>query len=146
MKTHFRTHMAQGLGQEVPTRLLIERWGKPTCIRSDNGGEFLAHRIKRWLKDNRVGTHYIDPGSPWQNPFNESFNSVLRITCLNRFSFRNLTEARAVINSWLEEYNTIRPHGSLGGSTPIQFLRDWLVNNPDQQTMTMPGSLTSQVD
>jgi transposase InsO family protein len=127
---------------EATLAWLIDRWGKPASIRSDNGGEFLARRVKIWLQENCVGTHYIDPGSPWQNPFNESFNSVFRITCLNRYSFRNLTEARAVIKTWLDEYNAIRPHGSLGGSSPIQFLRDWSVKNPDQQTMTMSGSLT----
>lgn len=131
---------------EAALASLIERWGTPACIRSDNGGEFLAHRIKRWLKHHHVGTHYIDPGSPWQNPFNESFNSIFRITCLNRYSFRNLTEARAVINNWLEEYNQIRPHGSLGGSTPTQFLSDWSVNNPDQKTTTKSRPLTLQVD
>lgn len=96
---------------EATLASLIERWGTPTCIRGDNGSEFLADRIKRWLENNQVGSHYIDPGSPWQNPFNESFNSIFRITCLNRYSFRNLTEAKVVINNWLEEYNTIRPHG-----------------------------------
>ena len=121
---------------------LIKRSGQPVCIRCDNGSEFIAHRVKRWLRDNWVGTHHIDPGSPWQNPFNESFNSIFRNACLNRWSFRNLTQSRAVINNRLEEYNTIRPHGSLRGSTPTQFLREWLMNNPHQQTMTISGSLT----
>ena len=121
---------------------LIERWGAPDCIRSDNGGEFIAAAVQKWLRERRIGTHYIDPGSPWQNPYNESFNSILRTTCLNRWSFASLTEARVVIKQWLEEYNTIRPHGSLGGRSPIRLLNDWNVENPKSNTVKIPKSLT----
>lgn len=67
--------------------------------------------------------HYIDPGSPWQNAYNESFNSIFRTTCLNRWLFCSMTETRVVTDHWLDEYNTVRPHGSLGGMTPEQFLK-----------------------
>jgi transposase InsO family protein len=99
--------------------------GKPGCIRSDNGPEFVARAVQDWLAEQSVGTHYIDPGSPWQNAYNESFNSIFRSTCLDRWAFESVGEAGAVIGQWLEEYNTIRPHGSLNGRAPAQFIEDW---------------------
>lgn len=103
----------------------IGRWGAPTVLRSDNGPEFIAKGIEQWLRFRRIDTHFIDPGSPWQNGYNESFNGVLRDGCLDRWSFQSLAEARSVIESFVEEYNTIRPHGSLGGRSPSQFMKDW---------------------
>jgi len=130
-------------GQVIRTLAdLMERWGPPECLRSDNGSEFIADRVRKWLKDNQIGTHYIDPGSPWQNPYNESFNSIFRITCLNRWLFLNQSEARVTIRDWLNEYNTVRPHGSLQGRTPIQFFKDWRSRNPGRTTMKLPKSLT----
>ena len=67
----------------------------------------------------------IEPGKPWQNGSNESFNGTFRRECLNAEIFASLTEARVVIEQWLEEYNTLRPHGSLGGRSPAQFVEDW---------------------
>ena len=104
---------------------LMGRHGKPVCLRSDNGPEFIAKTVQDWLAEQSVGTHYIDPGSPWQNAYCESFNSIFRTTCLDRWAFESLGEARAVIGQWLEEYNTIRPHGSLNGRCPAQFIEDW---------------------
>ncbi len=104
---------------------LMRRHGKPMCLRSDNGPEFIARTVQAWLGERSVGTHYIDPGAPWQNAYNESFNSIFRTTCLNRWAFESTGEARAVIGQWLEEYNTIRPHGSLNGRAPAQFIEDW---------------------
>jgi transposase InsO family protein len=104
---------------------LMARHGKPQCIRSDNGPEFVADAVKTWLRDHGVGTHYIEPGSPWQNPYGESFNSIFRTTCLDRWAFESVSESRAVIDQWLTEYNTIRPHGSLNGRAPAQFIKDW---------------------
>lgn len=121
---------------------LMPLWGRPECIRSDNDSAFIAKAIQRWLKQRFVGTHFIDPGSPWQNPYNESFNSIFRITCLNRWSFANLTEARIVTEQWQQEYNTIRPHGSLGGRSPSQFFHDWQAEHPSVKTMKIPQSLT----
>jgi transposase InsO family protein len=118
---------------------LFQMHGRPVCIRSDNGPELVSHAVQGWLQDKHVGMHYIDPGSPWQNPYNESFNSIFRITCLDRWLFSSMTEARVVIQQWLEEYNTIRPHGSLGGMNPEQFLRCWAEGNMNQQ----PKSLTA---
>ena len=121
---------------------LFHKHGHPVCLRSDNGPELVSKTVQKWLNDEQVDTHYIDPGSPWQNAYNESFNSIFRITCLDRWLFTSLTEARVVINQWLEEYNTFRPHGSLNGMTPDQFLNLWKKENTIQQ----PKILTLGVD
>ena len=120
---------------------LIAQHGRPLCIRSDNGPEFIAAAVKDWLAEHSIGTHYIDPGSPWQNPFNESFNSIFRTTCLDRWDFESVSEGRAVIDQWLDEYNTIRPHGSLGGRSPAQFIQDW-ANALSQEPKMKQKSLT----
>ena len=96
-------------------------YGVPACIKSDNGPELVARALQDWLADQQVGTHYIDPGSPWQNGTNESFNAVFRDGCLNRWLFYSVAEARRVIQLWLEEYNQIRPHGALNYLTPAAF-------------------------
>ena len=104
---------------------LVKVHGAPQCIRSDNGPEFIAESVKHWLSEIGIGTHYIEPGSPWQNAYGESFNSIFRTTCLDRWSFESVHEARAVTGQWRHEYNTVRPHGSLGGRSPAQFIEDW---------------------
>ncbi len=111
--------------------------GRPACLRSDNGPEMVSSAVQNWLQEMHVDTHYIDPGSPWQNAYCESFNSIFRTTCLDRWLFCSMTEARVVINQWLEEYNTIRPHGSLGGMNPEQFLQRWTDGNINQPLKTL---------
>ena len=118
---------------------LFQQHGRPACLRSDNGPELVSKAVQAWLKDKHVDTHYIDPGSPWQNAYSESFNSIFRTTCLDRWVFSSLTEARVVINQWLEEYNTIRPHGSLAGMNPEQFLKQWSEGNTIQQPKSLTG-------
>ena len=118
---------------------LFRQHGQPVCIRSDNGPELVSSTVQKWLKQKHVDTHYIDPGSPWQNAYCESFNSIFRTTCLDRWLFGSMTEARVVINQWLEEYNTIRPHGSLGGMNPQQFLQRWTEGNTNQQPESLTG-------
>jgi putative transposase len=90
----------------------------PEHIRSDNGPEFTAKAVRRWL--NRVGvkTLFIEPGSPWENGYVESFNGKLRDELLNGEIFTTLTEARILIEQWRQEYNHIRPHSSLGYQPP----------------------------
>lgn len=100
---------------------LFELYGVPACIKSDNGPEFVAKRVQNWLKAQRVNVRYIDPGSPWQNGHNESFNGVFRDGCLDRWLFYSVAEARRVVEAWLEEYNTVRPHGSINMMTPRAF-------------------------
>ena len=102
---------------------LFEKWGPPACIKSDNGPEFVAKEIQGWLKKAKVKTRYIDPGSPWQNGHNESFNGVFRDGCLDRWLFYSVQEARRVINAWLDEYNIERPHGALAGVTPAIYVK-----------------------
>lgn len=95
--------------------------GAPDYIRSDNGPEFIARALQKWLADRKTGTIYIEPGCPWQNPYNESFNAVFRDGCLNRWLFENVREAQEIADAWLYEYNHERPQGSLDGITPAQF-------------------------
>lgn len=100
---------------------LFDLYGTPDSIKSDNGPEFIAKQVQTWLANHHVQTRYIDPGSPWQNGHNESFNGIFRDGCLDRWSFYSLSEARRVVDQWLEEYNTVRPHGSIGMMTPRAF-------------------------
>jgi len=100
---------------------LVESWGTPAIIKSDNGPELVAQRVQDWLSDRGIDTRYIDPGSPWQNGHNESFNSVFRDGCLNRWIFSSVREARLIAESWRIEYNIERPHCALGGETPAAY-------------------------
>ena len=93
----------------------------PKFIRSDNGPEFIADAIKRWLEDQGVETLYIEPGSPWENGYIESFNGKFRDEILNREVFYSAKEAKAVAENWRLEYNNHRPHSSLGYKTPAAF-------------------------
>jgi len=92
--------------------------GIPEHIRSDNGPEFTAKAVRGWLNRIGVKTLFIEPGSPWENGYIESFNGKLRDELLNREIFSTLTEARVLINQWRKEYNHIRPHSSLGYHPP----------------------------
>ncbi len=92
--------------------------GVPKHIRSDNGSEFTARSVREWLKRLGVGTLFIEPGSPWENGYVESFNGKLRDELLNGEIFFTLTEAKVLIERWRREYNTIRPHSSLGYRPP----------------------------
>jgi transposase InsO family protein len=104
---------------------LVELHGAPGLVKSDNGPEFVAKKVQEWLERKQIGARYIDPGSPWQNGHNESFNSVFRDGCLNRWLFSSPLEARRIVEDWLREYNEERPHGSLGGLAPSTFFERW---------------------
>jgi putative transposase len=95
--------------------------GAPRAIRSDNGPEFVAHEVQRWLRQVDVQTRYVAPGSPWQNGYAESFHSRLRDEFLAREVFESLAAARKLTAAWREDYNHVRPHGSLGYLTPAEF-------------------------
>jgi transposase InsO family protein len=95
--------------------------GIPAHLRSDNGPEFIAYAIQDWLKQRQCQTIYITPGSPWENPFVESFNGHFRTELLDRVLFANGQEAKQVIEQWRLEYNQERPHSSLGYATPTEF-------------------------
>ena len=102
---------------EVLAELFIER-GTPENIRSDNGSEFTAKLIRHWLKRLGVTTLFIEPGSPWENGYNESFNGKLRDELLNGEIFYTLLEAQVLIEQWRILYNTKRPHSSLDYRPP----------------------------
>ncbi len=102
---------------------LIRLYGKPGCIVSDNGTEFTSRAILKWADENTVPWHYIDPGKPQQNAFIESFNGSLRDELLNEEIFDSLNDARRKLALWRYDYNTVRPHSSLGNHTPQQARR-----------------------
>jgi putative transposase len=95
--------------------------GVPKFIRSDNGPEFIAIAIKQWLNEKQVGTLYIEPGSPWENGYIESFNGRFRDEVLDREIFHSVKEAKVIVESWRLEYNNRRPHSGLGYLTPAAF-------------------------
>ena len=105
---------------EVLSRL-ISTHGAPTYIRSDNGPEFVSRAILQWIGEAGIATALIDPGKPWQNGTDESFNGRLRDECLSIEWFRSRDEARVVIETWRRHYNAVRPHSSLNYLTPIEF-------------------------
>jgi putative transposase len=92
--------------------------GIPGHIRSDNGPEFVAKAVREWIAAVGAKTAYIEPGSPWENGYCESFNSKLRDELLNGEIFYTLEEAKVIIESWRRHYNTVRPHSSLGYRPP----------------------------
>lgn len=95
--------------------------GVPAHIRSDNGPEFIADAIKRWLSDSGVGTLYIEPGSPWENAYIESFISHFEDELLNSELFGNVKEAKVLVEEYRLDYNHHRPHSSLDYTTPAAF-------------------------
>jgi putative transposase len=105
-------------------RLVAER-GAPEYLRMDNGPEMTAHALRDWCVLSRTGTVYIEPGSPWQNPYVESFHSRVRDELLDIEEFSCLAEARVVIGDWREDYNQRRPHSALGMRAPAVFAAQW---------------------
>ena len=120
----------QGERQITADQVLVVLWqamatyGIPGYIRSDNGPEFIALKVQQWLRDNHIKTIYIDPGSPWQNGYIESFHSRFRDQCLAREVLLNLREARVVIEDWRQHYNRERPHSKLGYLSPKAFINN----------------------
>ena len=102
---------------EVLAEIMILR-GCPEYIRSDNGPEFVARRLREWLNNLGIITTYIEPGSPWENGYIESFNSRMRDEFLNGELFGNIYEAQVLTQRWVRYYNEVRPHSSLGGRPP----------------------------
>ena len=103
---------------EVLTDLFLER-GVPVHIRSDNGSEFIAKKVRMFLSRLSVKPLFIEPGSPWENGYIESFNGKMRDELLARELFYSLKEAQVLIEMWRKHYNTVRPHSSLGYSPPV---------------------------
>lgn len=100
---------------------LFAMHGMPEHVRSDNGPEFTAQAIQRWLEQLSIGALYIEPGSPWQNGYAESFHSRLRDEFLETEEFESPAAARKLTAAWREDCNHHRPHGSLGYVAPAEF-------------------------
>jgi putative transposase len=100
---------------------LMRVHGVPRYLRSDNGPEFVSKSLLEWAVKESLQIALIDPGKPWQNGTNESFNGKFRDECLSMEWFRNRLEARVVIEDWREHYNDVRPHSSLSYQTPNEF-------------------------
>lgn len=107
---------------EVLAKLISVR-GAPRYLRSDNGPEFVSTALLSWVVEQGIETALIDPGRPWQNGTNESFNGKFRDECLSAEWFRNRLEAKVVIEDWRRHYNQVRPHSSLDDETPEAFGR-----------------------
>ncbi len=121
---------------KVLDRLFKER-GAPCFIRSDNGPEFIARAVKDWLAKSNVETLYIEPGSPWQNAYSESFNSRFRDELLDREVFTTLMEAKVLVADYRRHYNTGRPHSSLHYQTPAAFVAAQILT---MNSVTQTGS------
>jgi putative transposase len=109
---------------------LVAQRGAPARLRMDNGPELIAWALRDWCRLAGTGTVYIEPGSPWENPFIESFNGRVRDELLNIEEFTTLLEAQIVIEAWRVEYNTYRPHSSLGGLTPAEYAQRSTIKQP----------------
>lgn len=100
---------------------LIHQRGKPATIRTDNGPEFISHLLQQWCDDHQITLQYIQPGRPMQNAYIERKNGSIRRELLNAYLFYSLTEVRTMTEEWRVDYNTERPHKSLGYLSPIRY-------------------------
>jgi putative transposase len=118
---------------------LVSIHGAPRYIRSDNGPEFVARAVLRWLQNANIETAFIDPGKPWQNGTDESFNGKFRDQHLSLQWFRNRIEAKVSIDEWRLHYNDVRPHSSLGGLTPTEFKAQHLATLNGGRSPALPA-------
>ena len=116
---------------EVLSKLVSIR-GAPTFLRSDNGPEFVSRAVLHWLGEAGIETAPIDPGKPWQNGANESFNGKFRDECLGMQWFKNRIDAKVAIEDWRRMYNGVRPHSSLNNLTPSEYARRISARSPEQ--------------
>jgi len=123
---------------DVLSDLFILR-GVPGHVRSDNGPEFIARAVREWIVAVGARTAFIEPGSPWENGYCESFNSKLRDELLNGEIFYSLAEARIVIEGWRVHYNTQRPHSSLGYKPPAPVALIWPATPPEPASPATPA-------
>ena len=124
---------------------LFVRHGPPEYLRSDNGPEFTAKLVRRWLGRVGVETLFIEPGSPWENGYNESFNGKLRDAFLNGEIFYTLPEAVILVEQWRRRYNTVRPHSASGGRpTAPEAIKPspWFLRMPQLHGPTIAAGLT----
>ena len=109
----------------VLERIVAHRGRSPELVRMDNGPELTANALRDWCRFGGTGSSYIEPGSPWQNPFVESFGGKVRDEVLAVEAFDSLLEAKTVIEDWRNTYNTVRPHSSLNWKTPAAYAAGW---------------------
>lgn len=105
---------------------IIEQRGKPACLRTDNGPEFISHKLQEWCENRGIRIAYIQPGKPTQNAFIERKNGSLRRGLLNAYLFSSLTEVRFMAEEWQRDYNMERPHKSLGYLSPVKYAQKQL--------------------
>ena len=110
---------------------LVSVHGAPKYLRSDNGPEFISRAILRWVTEAKIDTAYIDPGKPWQNGSNESFNGKFRDECLGMQWFKNRIDAKILIEEFRRQFNEVRPHSSLGQLTPAEFKQKLSTMSPE---------------
>ena len=130
-RTCLAIHCARHIGaneviEQLANAMIVH--GIPEHIRSDNGPEFIANRLRDWLAHIGVKTAYIEPGSPWENGYCESFNGTLRNELLDGEIFYGVREAQALVDQWVRHYNTTRPHSSLGYKPPAPEVRVTIPN------------------
>jgi putative transposase len=109
-------------------RIVTQRGTAPEFIRCDNGPELTANALRDWCRFSGAGVSYIEPGSPWQNPWVESYGSRMRDELLAIEQFDSLLEAQVLVADWRTEYNDYRPHSALGMLTPNEFAEQWRTN------------------
>jgi len=117
----------------------VELHGPPRYLRCDNGSEFIAKYLQAWLREAGITTRFIEPGSPWQNGVNESFNARFRDECLNRELLANVLEAQCVARTFRDDYNTSRPHSSIEYRTPANYRAELLWQAPDSGQARQAG-------
>jgi putative transposase len=111
---------------------LVSVHGAPKVLRSDHGPEFVSKAVLRWLARENIDTAFIEPGKPWQNGSNESFNGKFRDECLSMEWFKNRIDAKMVIDNWRRHYNEVRPHSSLENLTPYEFKQRLSTQGPNE--------------
>ncbi len=121
----------------VLDRLVAARGRAPEHVRCDNGPELTANALRDWCRFSQAATSYIEPGSPWQNPYVESFGSRIRDELLGVELFETLTEAQVMVADWRADYNERRPHSSLGMRAPASFARAWLEGAEQGRPITL---------
>lgn len=122
--------------RNVIERICARIGHSPDRIQVDNGGEFISKIMDQWAYDNSVTLDFSRPGKPTDNPYIESLNGSFRDECLNLHWFLSLDDAREKIEAWRQEYNSFRPHSSLGDLTPAEFTEEYHRNTPDSLLLT----------
>jgi len=153
---HTRENIGRQLGRSITADDVVDvldqakaKRGAPEYIRMDNGPELVANAIRDWCRLSGTGTIYIEPGSPWENPFVESFNARLRDELFNREIFHSVFEAKVLYFDWCDVYNNFRPHSSIGYLAPAMFAAMLLGQSPWpdlRRSLRNPASSSTDFD